>query len=396
MCSQAQTVLSTSTYCLLTGAGCCSSTGAFSIPVVAGDPLTPYNFSKYCACHAKWISWWIRITYETSFTLRGATYVSPSNLTILHLPCKIALPNLREVRRKRLKYHLQCVADSTMIRAWNCKTEPAGSASLLFHLPATRFVWKLQHFALRLSIQISPDAAPATKSDTPTSPNVAPATQSETPTSPKCRTCAKSDNHDEWSCSHIKRHLQCVEQQVSPSNLTKYCTCHAKLLSSWLMPVTFKRYFQCAEQQAAPSNLTILLQPKKTLQHKWYIEEPVGVPSWRWVRGLSLDANNEVFPRRKDFNFFFVYAAWLNGSLSGRSTFCQLKLSVESQIYWKRFSKYSNKSENKPKKHQPHCSLPESAEVGEGSLFLGRFDQGLVGNAESTVNRPKGKAPLVP
>ena len=49
------------------------------------------------------------------------------------------------------------------------------------------------------------------------------------------------------------------------------------------------------------------------------------------------------------------------------------------------------------KKHQPHCSLPESAGVGEGSLFLGRFDQGLVGNAESThVNRPKGKAPLVP
>ena len=34
---------------------------------------------------------------------------------------------------------------------------------------------------------------------------------------------------------------------------------------------------------------------------------------------------------------------------------------------------------------------------GEGSLFLGRLDQGLVGNAESThVNRPKGKAPFVP
>ena len=43
------------------------------------------------------------------------------------------------------------------------------------------------------------------------------------------------------------------------------------------------------------------------------------------------------------------------------------------------------------------CSLPESAGAGEGSLFLGRFDQGPIGNAESThVNRPKGKAPLVP
>ena len=34
--------------------------------------------------------------------------------------------------------------------------------------------------------------------------------------------------------------------------------------------------------------------------------------------------------------------------------------------------------------------------AGEGGLFLGRLDQGLVGNAESThVDRPKGKAPLV-
>ena len=35
--------------------------------------------------------------------------------------------------------------------------------------------------------------------------------------------------------------------------------------------------------------------------------------------------------------------------------------------------------------------------AGKGGLFLGRLDQGLVGNAESThVDRPKGKASLVP
>ena len=35
--------------------------------------------------------------------------------------------------------------------------------------------------------------------------------------------------------------------------------------------------------------------------------------------------------------------------------------------------------------------FPESAWAGEGGLFLGRLDQGLVGNAESThVDRPKG------
>ena len=46
------------------------------------------NFSKYCACHAKWISWLIRITYETSFTMRGATRVSLQLHLILRLPRK--------------------------------------------------------------------------------------------------------------------------------------------------------------------------------------------------------------------------------------------------------------------------------------------------------------------
>ena len=47
----------------------------------------------------------------------------------------------------------------------------------------------------------------------PTSPNTAPAT--------------KNESHAEFS-SHMKRYLQCVEQHMSPSNLTKYCACHEK------------------------------------------------------------------------------------------------------------------------------------------------------------------------
>ena len=49
------------------------------------------NFSKYCACHAKWISWLIRITYETSFTMRGATRVILQLHQILRLPRKMNL-----------------------------------------------------------------------------------------------------------------------------------------------------------------------------------------------------------------------------------------------------------------------------------------------------------------
>ena len=53
--------------------------------------------------------------------------------------------------------------------------------------------WKLQYVALRLSIQISPNIAPATKSDSPRSPNVAPATKSDTPTSPNIAPATKRD-----------------------------------------------------------------------------------------------------------------------------------------------------------------------------------------------------------
>ena len=50
------------------------------------------------------------------------------------------------------------------------------------------------------------------------------------PTSPSIVPATKNDSHH-WSSWHMKRHLQCAEQQASPSNLTKYRACHAKLHS---------------------------------------------------------------------------------------------------------------------------------------------------------------------
>ena len=76
--------------------------------------------------------------------------------------------------------------------------------------------------------------ARSNKRQPPTSANTAPATQNE--------------SHD-WSASHMKRHLQCAEQQASTSNLTKYCACHAKGIS-WLIRITYEK------QQAPTSNLT--------------------------------------------------------------------------------------------------------------------------------------------
>ena len=94
-----------------------------------------------------------------------------------------------------------------MIRPWNRRLAPAASETWL--VPSWRRILyeKIKHVALRLSPKIARNAAPSTKSHTPTSPNTAPATQNE--------------SHD-WSASPVKRHLQCAEQQESPSNFTKF------------------------------------------------------------------------------------------------------------------------------------------------------------------------------
>ena len=45
----------------------------------------------------------------------------------------------------------------------------------------------------------------------------------------------KKNSHD-WSWSHMNHHLQCAEQQMSTTHITtKYCTCHEKWLSWWIL-----------------------------------------------------------------------------------------------------------------------------------------------------------------
>ena len=124
-----------------------------------------------------------------------------------------------------------------------------------FSLRSNGLYWKIQHFAFRLSFQISPNTAPTTKTDTWTSPSTAPTTQSDTWTSPSTAPTTKTDtwtspstapttksdtwpspstapatqnDSQAWSSSHMKRHFQCAQKQMSPSKLTKYCACHAK------------------------------------------------------------------------------------------------------------------------------------------------------------------------
>ena len=145
------------------------------------------NLTKYCACHAKGVSWLIRVTYETSFTMRGATRINLQPHQILRLSRKMTTQHLTEIGWDPRMIRPWSETDPRPIRPRQRKTEPAAPPRLLFAVARSRFYWKLQRFPLR------PNAAPATKSDTWTSPNAAPATKSDTWTSPNAAPATKSD-----------------------------------------------------------------------------------------------------------------------------------------------------------------------------------------------------------
>ena len=149
-----------------------------------GATSVTLQLTKYRACHTEWLACLIVVTYETSFTMRGATGVTIQPYQILRLPHRMT----RMLDRRHI---------------WN----------VIYNARSNR----CHH---------------------PTSPNTAPATQNDSTA---------------LSSSHMKRHFQCAEQQVSRFNLSKYCACHEK----WHCKISekisknnqkqVKRHFQCGD-----------------------------------------------------------------------------------------------------------------------------------------------------
>ena len=157
------------------------------------------NLAKYCACHEKW-------------HCKMSKKISKNRWNVIS--------NAGPIRP--WSDH-----DPSMIWEWKRKPQPASQVRLLCEVPRSIFYCKIQRFAPNLTVKLSPNTAPATKSDTTTSPSTAPATKSATWTSPSTAPATKNDS-TALSSSHMKRHFQCAEQQVSLSNLAKYCACHEK------------------------------------------------------------------------------------------------------------------------------------------------------------------------
>ena len=138
---------------------------------------SPSNLTKCCACHAKWMSSMICVTYETSFPMRGASKVTLQPHQILRLPRNLeaqdfsgnSLKCFRQYKDdSTISEHNPTIKSSSRTRRFGELTRPILEAILYC---------KIQHFASRLSPKMSRSAAPVTKSHPPTSPNTAPATQ---------------------------------------------------------------------------------------------------------------------------------------------------------------------------------------------------------------------------
>ena len=232
----------------------------------AEQQVSPSNLTKYCACHEKWLDCFIVLTYETSFPMRGATGVTIQPHQILRLPRKMTLQDFKENLQKQMKRHFQCGADPSMIRPWsdheNANRNPPRKWGYFSSSPRAFSIEKYNvsrpilhsnlhqilrlprkvplelHQILRLSRRkthiLSPHriwnviySARSNRCHHPTSPNTAPATKNDSTA---------------LSSSHMKRHFQCAEQQVSPSNLTKYCACHEKWLDCFIV-LTYETSF---------------------------------------------------------------------------------------------------------------------------------------------------------
>ena len=197
------------------------------------------NFTKYCACHEKWISWLILDTNETLFTMRGATCVIVQTHQILRLPRKMTVQNLKEIGWKRMKRHFQCAADPTMIRAWSehdptmkpSVRNPPRNRGYLSRPPRAFCIEKYNisrsgyhskfHRILRLPRKVTLELHQILRLPRKMNLMIDPchtwnaiynarSSMRHSPNSPSTAPATKSNTHH-WSLTQMKRYLQCAE-----------------------------------------------------------------------------------------------------------------------------------------------------------------------------------------
>ena len=149
-----------------------------------------------------------------------------------HGTCTLLSPTLNKHNHCSPQRHTIFLVDF-LLSSWSQSTK---TYDLLKHLLSNLLHLTSTTIAVRKDIF---NSARNNRCHDPTAANTTPVTQKDSHLSPH----------------HMKRHLQCAEQQVSRSNRNKYYACHAKRLTS-LSASHMKRHLHSAEQQVSRSNLT--------------------------------------------------------------------------------------------------------------------------------------------
>ena len=153
------------------------------------------NLTKYCACHAERLAYLALITYESSFTVRGATGVTIQPHQILRLS--------RRKTRILSPHHIWNLIYNARSNRCHHPTSPKYCACHAERLTYLIIITYETSFTLRgaTGVTIQPHQILRL---------------------PHKMTRMLDRRHI------MKPHFQCAEQQVSRSNLTKYCACHEK------------------------------------------------------------------------------------------------------------------------------------------------------------------------
>ena len=180
---------------------------------------SPSNLTKYCACHARWISWMIRVTYETSFGMRGASKVTLQTRQVLRLPRKTNRMTASHMQRQ-----LQC---AEQVKPPFKLTKYCSCHEIL----SSRFQREILELKTFDDIPRTPEHYPSMKSSSRTR-RFGDLTPPILKTHfvwkrAKFRAPAISQN-----CTKV-----CACHEKSPSNFTKCCTWHEK--SILLFPTLF-------------------------------------------------------------------------------------------------------------------------------------------------------------
>ena len=168
----------------------------------AEQQVSRSNLTKYWACHAERLIYLIIITYETSFTMRGATGVTIQPHQILRLSRRKTHLLNHHISSLHMKPHLQCaeqqVSRSNLTKYCACHAERLAYLVLItyetsFTIRGATGVTIQPHQILRLSRRkthiLSPHhiwnviySARSNRCHDPTSPNTAPVTQKDSHT----------------------------------------------------------------------------------------------------------------------------------------------------------------------------------------------------------------------